>query len=339
MSEQTNDLVERRGNVAEDNGCQQRPAVSFSSWLPSIALSIASLAWAGNALVGRSVRDSISPDQLSFYRWVLTAIVLGFWHWRSIKREYLELLANWKMIAAGGILGMAGFHTFQYAALAHTSALNVTLIIGITPVLVGVVAWLRGEEKPSLERIVEVTLCVAGVIVVTSHSAMAKSRTYGIDGGVILAFVATVCWAAYAFVVRRPHSLSPGPRMFGMSLAAAISLFPFWIASDHVTASSIDRARDVMAIAYVSICASAVAYSLFNFGVVRLGATRASQFTCLVPVFAAVLSSVVFRIDLTIYDILALSLIVAGINFGQLLRKIRTLRYLPRGNLWHGPPN
>jgi len=75
------------------------------------------LFWSGNFIVGRYIHESISPIELSFYRWggvllfVLPLLILSREKiWAALKSHF------WILFALGGF-GIAGFNTLLYIGL------------------------------------------------------------------------------------------------------------------------------------------------------------------------------------------------------------------------------
>ena len=54
---------------------------------PALLLSLTTLFWAGNAIVGKLAVGQISPLELSFWRWVLAGVILAPFAWRAAIRD------------------------------------------------------------------------------------------------------------------------------------------------------------------------------------------------------------------------------------------------------------
>ena len=56
-----------------------RRRTRLAIFLPYLLLSLAVLAWAGNWVVGRAMRDDMGPVAMGFWRWALAlALILPF---------------------------------------------------------------------------------------------------------------------------------------------------------------------------------------------------------------------------------------------------------------------
>ena len=82
---------------------------------PQLLLALATLVWAGNFLVGRLLKQEITPVGLSFWRWALALLILLPWSARAFRRQWRLILAEWKLIVLGGVLGfLAGLAQLMF---------------------------------------------------------------------------------------------------------------------------------------------------------------------------------------------------------------------------------
>jgi drug/metabolite transporter (DMT)-like permease len=95
-------------------------------------LTLPALLWAGNAVVGRLLRDQISPVTLNGLRWSLALLLLAPLAWRVLRHPG-EVLARWRYFGLVGFLGMGCYNALQYQALHTSSPLNVTLMVASAP--------------------------------------------------------------------------------------------------------------------------------------------------------------------------------------------------------------
>ena len=99
----------------------------------ALLLTLAPLLWAGNAIVGRLVRDAVPPMTLNWLRWSLALLILlplG----RAMLRPGSGLLTDWRRYALLGLLGVGLYNALQYLALQSSTPINVTLVAAGMPV-------------------------------------------------------------------------------------------------------------------------------------------------------------------------------------------------------------
>lgn len=117
--------------------------------------------WAGNAVVGRLVRELISPLTFNLLRWVLAAailLLLAGW----VVRPGSGLWTHWRRFAVLGLLGMGCYNSLQYLALQTSNPLNVTLVASSSPLWMLAVGALFFGARVSRLQLVGAALSMGG---------------------------------------------------------------------------------------------------------------------------------------------------------------------------------
>ena len=109
------------------------------AWLdrrPALLLILTTLIWGSNAVAARLAVGHVSPMVLTTARWSVACIALWFVARRPLAASWPLLRPRWRYLAAMGVAGFTGFNALFYTAAHHTSAVNLTIIQGVVPVLV-----------------------------------------------------------------------------------------------------------------------------------------------------------------------------------------------------------
>ena len=120
---------------------QATHAASPGNWLanqPYLLLSITSLCWAGNAIVGRLAAGHIPPVTLSFLRWSLAFLIVLPFAWKHLRQDWAAIRGRIGIMILLSITGIGVFNTLQYWALEYTTALNTLLLQSAAPLFVAV---------------------------------------------------------------------------------------------------------------------------------------------------------------------------------------------------------
>ncbi len=277
-------------------------------------LSFASLAWAGNIVLGRAVAAEIPPIALSFWRWLTAFVVLLPIAWPHIRRGWPIMRREWKMMALLSLVGMALFHSLLYYAVHWTTAINALLIMAICPAVIPVISRLVWGDRLTRRQAVGIALSMVGVAVIATRAdlAVVKELTFSYGDGVMV--VAMLLWALYSVLVRRrPAALHPNAMLTGIVGFAVLFLAPA-VAAEHLSGAVMPLTwGSAVTVAYVGVVASALVYIGFNPAVETVGPNRAGQFLHLMPLFGAVLAIVFLDERLEAYHISGAALIAAGI--------------------------
>jgi len=288
----------------------------------ALLLTLPPLLWAGNAVVGRLVRDAIQPMALNALRWGLAFVLLAPLAWRLLARPG-EALVSWRSLAWLGFLGMGCYNALQYLALHTSSPLNVTLITASMPVwMLGVGALFYGV-KPTRRQLVGAMLSLAGVALVIARGDPATLLAVHFVPGDLLMLVAIFTWAIYSWMLARPmKGMRPGERPAWTWAEALMAQLMFGVVFSAVSAgveqvvspAAIHWSPTLVAVlAYVAIGPSLIAYRCWGLGVAEAGPALAGFFVNLTPVFAAIISTTLLGVAPAWYHGVAFALIAAGI--------------------------
>lgn len=288
----------------------------------ALLLTLPPLLWAGNAVVGRLVRDAIPPMTLNALRWGLAFLLLAPLAWPLLRRPG-EALKRWRGLAWLGLLGMGCYNALQYLALHTSSPLNVTLITASMPVwMLGVGALFYGV-RPKPRQLAGAVLSLLGVALVIARGDPAALLAVHFVPGDLLMLVAIFTWAIYSWMLARPApGLRPGERPDWNWAESLMAQLMFGVVFSAVSAgveqavapAAIHWSPTLVAVlAYVAIGPSLIAYRCWGLGVAEAGPALAGFFVNLTPLFAAVISAAVLGQMPAWYHGAAFVLIAAGI--------------------------
>ena len=279
-------------------------------------LTLGSLCWAGNALVARALADSIPPMALAFWRWSLAlAILLPFvarplWRQRALVRS-----AGWRLWLVAG-LGIASYNSLLYHAAHSTSAINITLLNTCLPLATFLGAGLLLGEWPARRAWSGLALAACGLLLLIGRGDPTTFLALDFYRGDLLMLLAVAAWALYSLLMRlwAPRLALPPLALLGvMILFGLLLMLPFYLLELLRVGGFTPTPLTLGAIGYTALLASLLAYLSWNHGLKVLGAARASLFSYLMPVFAALLGWLLLDERLAFYHWLGGALIFAGL--------------------------
>jgi drug/metabolite transporter (DMT)-like permease len=281
-------------------------------------LSLATLLWAGNAIVGRALVGSISPITLSAVRWGLAACMLLPFGWR-VFRSSSGLWKNKGRLLVLGLLGVGSYNALLYLALQTSTAINVTLIGASMPMWMLLIGAVFYKVKPTLLQLVGALVSLLGVTVVLTRGEPTDILSMQVVIGDLLIMLATIFWAFYSWMIGRPGESSERQWPWAEFLMAQVMIGLLWtmlfegleIASGH---AFIDLNLWTGAlILFIALGPSLVAYRCWGLGVSGAGPTVAAFFANLIPLFTALLSAAMLGDPPSLFHGLAFLLIAGGI--------------------------
>lgn len=299
--------------------------VSAASPSPSRAyalLAIAALCWAGNMVAARLAIGHVSPMTLNCVRWVVCFMALFFVARRELLTHARALLPHWRLIAAMGAFGLAGFGALVYTAALYTSSINLSIIQGSIPVFVLIGAFLFQGKRANGWMMAGVALTLVGIVTIATQGELSRLLTLSFNIGDVFVLLGCVMYAGYALALpRRPDV--PGIVFFAaLALVGAVTGIPLWLAEISLGRSHMPDMQGWLVLAVVGLDPSFVAQLSFMRGVALIGPSRAGVFINLVPVFGAMLSVLILNEPFTLYHGAALACVLGGIFLAERHRAV-----------------
>jgi drug/metabolite transporter (DMT)-like permease len=288
----------------------------------AILLTIPPLLWAGNAIVGRLVREAVPPMTLNLLRWAIALVVLvplG----RAAFRHGSGLLGNWRRYSMLGLLGVGLYNSLQYLALQSSTPINVTLVASGMPVWMLLVGRLFFKVPVRARQVVGAALSIAGVLLVLCRGDWQQLAALRLVPGDLYMILATIAWSFYSWMLMQPKD---APRLradwaafllvqvgYGVLWSAALAGAEWRLAGVHIQWSW----ALVAALLYVAIGPAILAMRCWAAGVQQAGPSIGAFFINLTPLFTAMLSSAFLGELPHWYHVLAFALIVGGIAWSS----------------------
>jgi len=288
------------------------------SALTAFYLTTAASMWAGNAIVGKILVQSSSPVLLNTIRWGVTALILLPFAWR-VFGSTSPLWQSSKRFALLSLLGVGSYNVLLYLALKSSTPINVTLIGASMPIWAIVIGALFYKEQPNIKQIIGAVISLIGVTVVIVRGELERLIEIEFVAGDLLMVLATILWGAYSWMLSHPKESTERTWPWSYFLLAQVGFGFCWSLGFAVTEWQLEYSYftwswpTVFMIIYVIIGPSLIAYRCWGLGVSGAGATVATFFTNLIPLFTAILSTLLLQKPPEPFHGVAFALILAGI--------------------------
>lgn len=282
--------------------------------LPYVLLVLATLFWSGNFVLGRAVRVDVPPVGLAFWRWAGGSILVIGFAWPHLRREWPVVVRHWRIILVLSFLGVAVFNTLIYTALQFTSAINALLMQSTMPVLIVLMSYLFFQEKIITRQSVGIMLSLVGVVTIIARGQLAALLALSLNGGDLLVLVAVASYAAYSVFLRQRPVLHPLTFLAVTFMAGTLMLVPFYLWENLAgRVMHFDNTVTLLAVGYVMVFPSILAYLCYNRGVDLVGANRAGLFLHLMPVFGSLMAIAFLDEQFRLFHGMGIVLILGGI--------------------------
>jgi drug/metabolite transporter (DMT)-like permease len=297
----------------------ERESALHSGWLrklgnePRFLMLLPGLFWAGNAIVARSVAGEIPPIALAFWRWTVAAILLMPFAWPHLRRDVPVMAKSWPIMLVLSALGISVFNTFLYIAAHTTTAINIVMLQTGMPILVVIAMFVLFRETVTGTQAAGIAASFAGTLTLISHGDPALLMRLDFNEGDLWMLAAVVSYSVYTALLRLRPAVQGLSFAFASFVIGAALLLPFYIA-ETVWVRSVPLAlSSALAIGYIAVFASILAYVAFNRVVELLGANTAGLSVHLVPVFGTVFAVLLLGETVHVYHGIGIGLIAIGL--------------------------
>jgi len=281
---------------------------------PYFLLTLTTLFWSGNMVLGRALRGDVPPFSLAFWRWVIALALILPLARPHLRSQWPLLKRGWKSIVVLGLLGVGGYNTLAYVGLQYTAATNAVLLNSFIPVATIALSWvflnkhLRGIEW------LGVLLSLIGVATIVAHGKLATLAQLSLNIGDLWMLAAVLTWALYTIGLQwRPSGVHPMLMLAAFTIVGLLALAPAY-AWELAQGRTIRLNVGALAgIAYTGLLPGFLGYIFYNRAVGEVGASKASLFIHLMPVFGTLLSAMFLDEIPQAYHYVGIALIFSGI--------------------------
>lgn len=276
--------------------------IASAAFLWGVAANLGRAAFTGRLLPQGQILRPIDPLILSQSRTtfsfvILLLVLLLFRGRKSLRLPAADLVRMFVL----GILGVAASNYLYYLAIQRTNVATAIILQYTAPVWVLLYTFLRGLQKPTLQRIAAVALAVSGIALVIG---IFSSGGFRLDAIGVLASLAAAF--SFAFYNIGGHSILARYDRWTVLLYVILSASLFWLIVNppwKIAAAHYSNAQWLFLLAF-SLISVLAPFSLYFAGLQHLEPTRAIVVSCLEPVF---------------------SIVIAVVALGELLRPLQTL--------------
>jgi drug/metabolite transporter (DMT)-like permease len=274
----------------------------------SIYLVLATLFWSGNLVVGQAAVSTMTPLELTFWRWALAAVPLLVLAHFVERPDWRAVLGRWRVLLLLSGLGMIGYTLLLYTALQHTAALNASLITAANPALIVVMAIVLLGEWPGRFGWMGIVLGLAGVILVLTRGELHRAFSITFNPGELIMIAAITVWGLYTIISRKLGLPAIAATAVQVAMATVV-LAPIAVAAGAGFPST---PAEGWSLAYIALFPSLGAYLFWNLALKTTAPATAGNYLNLMVVFTAAIT-LVMGMPVSLPQIIGGALVIAGV--------------------------
>jgi len=271
----------------------EKPRNIRTHFLMLLVAIIWGLSWA----IGRILSLELPPMTGAWLRYILTMIMFYFWFLiLKIKGKKVRWLPDnrntFRSLIIIGFTGVLCYQFFFMHGMYYTAAGDASLIITFNPIFTVILAAPLLGQPISKKMFLGLFCGFIGVGIVTGWSPNTQINFEDRILGDLLILFASLSWATTTNMTKRlmegkdgVNDYTPLEIVVWYSLIGTIMLTPFMIHDTWTNGLTLPSNEGWFAIIYLGAFSTVLAYYWFAIGIEKIGATAASSYVFLVPLF------------------------------------------------------
>ncbi|WP_420317721.1 DMT family transporter [Ekhidna sp.] len=265
--------------------------------------------------INYSVLKIVVPDYVGPYGFIVFRVIIAsaiFWMIHSFKREKIDWKADGLTLGLCALTGVAVNQLLFYKGISLTSAVNGSIIMTLTPVLVLIWASLLVGESITKRKVLGVTLGLFGAIIILYQPD--KLLTSGDWRGDVLVLINGASYACYLVIVK-PLMKKYNP-MTVVTWVFTIAIL-FVVPIGFTQATSVDLgalpSKVWWSMGYAIIIVTVVVYFLNAWTLVKVDSSVVGAFIYLQPIFATLTAILFFEEIFLLKHLVAALFVFSGV--------------------------
>ena len=284
-----------------------------------VALCVCAI-W-GETFVSTKVllEEGLMPSDIFIYRFVLAYLCIWFF---SYKRLWADTWKDELLLVVLGIMGGSLYFLTENMAIMFSTASNVAILVGSTPLVTAVLLSLfYKEERMCSRQIVGSLIAFAGMALVILNGQLMLHLN---PKGDVLALCASLTWACYSLVIknlsRHYSSLFITRKVFAYGL---LTILPYlWMENPlQMDVNILSKPTVWTNLLYLGIVASMLCFLAWNWTLKRLGTVRATNIIYLQSFFTMFFSHLILGERITLMAVCGTIILITGMIMASKAKK------------------
>lgn len=275
-------------------------------------LTISALLWGGSFVAARIALQEISPIALATLRFALASLffllLLAFLPHYRVDADRIPRLSLL------GLLAITFYFLFQYNGVSRTAASLSSIVVSLSPLAVVALSALFLRERLNRQQITGIVIATLGEALVVVRGSVEVSNDNEYWLGILFLLLNVLAWGLYNIVGKRTlndqHPLSVTAYI---TILGTLGLLPLAIVDGGMLNLGRLSLRTWLAIAYLVVMCTIVAYLAYNYALQVVPASQAGIFLYLNPVAAVTLAWPILGETLTFATAGGGIMVIAGV--------------------------
>ena len=253
-----------------------------------MAMLLFSLLVSGSFVLGSIIANLISPDLVTFLRFLIAFIAIAILILYQSKFCFLKYLSIWRSLILGALISI--YFITMFEGLKTASSTSMAVVFTLTPLLAGFFDLIFSNRVMSRKVWITVVVAAIGALWIIFDGNIQNFINFKVGYGEKLFFIGCICHALYAALIPKFNNGEPAIIQTFGTLISGIIILGLFSNKEIIYYSWIDFPVIVLlTILYLAIFATAASFFLIQYSAVRLSSIKVMAYTYAVPIWVVLL--------------------------------------------------
>ena len=253
-----------------------------------IAMLMFSLLVSGSFVLGSIIANLISPDLVTFLRFLIAFIAIAILILYQSKFCFLKYLSIGRSLILGALISI--YFITMFEGLKTASSTSMAVVFTLTPLLAGFFDLIFSNRVMSKKVWITVVVAAIGALWIIFDGNIQNFINFKVGYGEKLFFIGCICHALYAALIPKFNNGEPAIIQTFGTLISGIIILGLFSNKEIIYDSWIDFPVIVLlTILYLAIFATAASFFLIQYSAVRLSSIKVMAYTYAVPIWVVLL--------------------------------------------------
>ena len=253
-----------------------------------MAMLLFSLLVSGSFVLGSIIANLISPDLVTFLRFLIAFIAIAILILSQSKFCFLKYLSIGRSLILGVLISI--YFITMFEGLKTASSTSMAVVFTLTPLLAGFFDLIFSNRVMSKKVWITVVVAAIGALWIIFDGNIQNFINFKVGYGEKLFFIGCICHALYAALIPKFNNGEPAIIQTFGTLISGIIILGLFSNKEIIYYSWIDFPVIVLlTILYLAIFATAASFFLIQYSAVRLSSIKVMAYTYAVPIWVVLL--------------------------------------------------
>ncbi len=299
-----------KDKISKIHASDPKSGIGFQNLLPVFAILGAVLLWGSSFSAMRIILRDLTPYAAMSCRLLIALVCIAPFIGKLIPKNYQK--GDYKILIPTVLFQPCLYFLFESNALQLTTSSQAGIIAACVPLMVSFGAWIFLSETINFKTVIGLFLSIAGVILLTIFQSNNGESSNPVLGN-ILELCAMICGACNIILIKQLSNRYNTWTLTAMQVIAGALFFLPGLRGVIEADPSIWTFQTITLLLFLGSFVSLGAFGLYNYGIGKIPASKASIFINLVPVTAVLLGFLILNEILNTKQWVAAGIVIFGV--------------------------